>query len=58
MGDVKFDSYLGDILCDDGKNNLTIQERASKGLGIFSQIFDILKEVNFGCFYFEIALTV
>ena len=48
MGDAKFDSYLGDILCDVGKNNFTIQERASKGLGIVSQIFDILNEVHFG----------
>ena len=58
MESVKSDSYLGDILRSDGKNNQTIDERVSKGVGIVSQIFDILKEVNFGHYYFEAALTL
>ena len=53
------DTYLRDILSKDGgKNKLNIEARVSKGLGIVSQIMDILKCVSFGAHYFEIALTL
>ena len=55
---VKNDTYLGDILTNDGKNKLNIEARVAKGLGIVSQIMDILKSVSFGAHYFEIATTL
>ena len=58
MVDVMNDSYLGDVISSDGKVNLTVENRVSRGIGIVSQIFDILKEVNFGQFFFEVALTL
>jgi hypothetical protein len=58
MKEVGNDTYLGDILSSDGKNTLNIESRVSKGLGIVSQIMDILKSVSFGVHYFEIAATL
>ena len=57
METVKYDTYLGDIISHDGKNKLNIKSRAAKGLGIVSQIMDMLKTVSFGAHYFEIAAT-
>ena len=58
MKEVGNDTYLGDIISSDGKNTLNIESRVSKGLGIVSQIMDILKSVSFGVHYFEIAATL
>ena len=58
MKEVKNDAYLGDIISCDGKNTLNIESRVSKGLGIVSQIIDLLKCVSFGVHYFEIAATL
>ena len=58
MERVKSDTYLGDVLSHDGKNKLNVETRVSKGLGIVSQIMDILKCVSFGTHYFEIAATL
>ena len=55
VGKVTNDTYLGDIISSDGKNKLNIESRISKGLGIVSQIMDILKSVSFGAHYFEIG---
>ena len=55
MEKVFSDTYLGDIISSDGKNKLNIENRVSKGLGIVSQIMDILKTVSFGKHFFEIA---
>ena len=55
MPEVSSETYLGDILCSDGKNTKNIKNRISKGLGIIAQIMNILDEVNFGPHYFEIA---
>ena len=57
MESVKSDTYLGDIISSDGKTKLNIESRAAEGLGIVSQIMDILKTVRFGAHYFEIAVT-
>ena len=43
MKEVSKDTYLGDIISSDGKNTLNIDSRVSKGVGIVSQIMDILK---------------
>ena len=58
MEGVKSDTYLGDVLSCDGKNTLNIEARVSKGLGVVSQIMDLLRNVSFGSHYFEIAKTL
>ena len=58
MEKVTSDTYLGDIISSDGKNRLNIESRVAKGLGIVSEIMDILKTVSFGVHYFEIATTL
>jgi hypothetical protein len=58
MEKVNSDTYLGDVLSNDGKNELNIEAGVSKGLRIVSQIMDILKCVSFGTHYFEIAATL
>ena len=55
MEEVSSDEYLGDIISNNGKNTKNIQSRVAKGLGIISQIMDLLKNVSFGKHYFEIA---
>ena len=51
----KEDKYVGDVLSEDGKVYKTIKSRAMKGLGIISNIMNILKEVSLGEFFFEIG---
>ena len=48
MEKVDSDTYLGDVISADGKNTLKIENRVAKGLGIVSQIMDLVKNVNFG----------
>ena len=55
---VRNDVYLGDIISNDGTNTANIEARVAKGMGIVSQIMDIVKSVSFGAFYFEIAKTL
>ena len=40
--------YLGDIISADGKHLKNIQARKNKGLGIITQIMQILKSEFFG----------
>ena len=47
--------YLGDIICNTGKNDKNIAARVKKGYGIINQIFSILEEVFFGKYYFKVA---
>ena len=58
MEKVKNDIYLGDIISNDGTNAANIEARVAKGIGIVSQIMDMIKSVSFGSFYFEIAKTL
>ena len=58
MQQVDHDTYLGDLVSSDGKNTRNIDCRVSKGIGIISQIFDIMQKVNFGFHYFSIALSL
>ena len=58
MKAVKSDTYLGDIISSDGKNTENIRNRVSKGIGIVTQIFNIMEAANFGEHYFEIALLL
>ena len=57
MEEVSSDTYLGNIISRDGKNKLNIESRVAKGLGIVSQIMDILKSTSFGKHYFEMAVA-
>ena len=58
MGQVTHDTYLGDVISNDGSNARNIKSRVGKGLGIISQIMNILETVSFGKYFFEIALTL
>ena len=50
------EKYLGDIICKDGKNKKNIEARKGRGPGIKNQIMDMLNDVCFGQFNFEVAL--
>ena len=56
MKQVESDTYLGDIISSDGKNTENIKSRVSKGLGIVTQIMNLLELVNFGNYYFETTI--
>ena len=58
MQEVTADKYLGDILSSDSKNTKNINERISKGLGIISQICNLLENISFGPHYFEIGVLL
>ena len=58
MGKVSEDTYLRDVISQDGSNCKNIKSRAGKGLGIISQILTILETVSFGKYYFQIAMTL
>ena len=58
MKEVKEDTYLGDVIRGDGKNTSSVKSRVSKGIGVISQIMNVLESVSFGKFYFQIALTL
>ena len=50
--------YLGDLISSDGKNSKNIKTRISKGIGLISQIMNILESTSFGPHYFEIAMLL
>ena len=54
MPEVKEDTYLGDILSNDGKNTKNIKNRISKGVGCVN----MLENIVFGPQYFEIAVLL
>ena len=58
MENVTEDTYLGDIISSDGKNRKNLKKRISKGLGIITQIMNLLEIVSFGHHYTEIALLL
>ena len=51
-------NLIGDIISDDGKHDKNVQQRKNKGLGIISQVMQILESVFFGKYYFEVALVL
>ena len=55
---VDCDKYLGDILSSDCSNDLNIDKKVAKGIGIVAQIMALLSEISLGCHYFEIALIM
>ena len=52
------DTYLGDVISDDGQNTKNIKNRISKGLGIISEIMNILESVTLGVHYFSTAILL
>ena len=58
MESVTEDDYLGDIISSDGKNKKNVEKRISKGLGIITQIMNLLETISFGHHYIEIALLL
>ena len=55
---VEKDKYLGDIISVNGKNTENILARKEKGKGITKQILNILENICFGPFFFEVALIL
>ena len=58
MESVKEDTYLGDLISSDGKNKKNVEKRISKGLGIITQILNLLDIVSFGKHHIEMALLL
>ena len=50
--------YLGDIISADGRHFKNVQARKNKSLGTINQIMQILQNVFFGKFYFEVAMVL
>ena len=48
--------YLGQTITSDGKNVKDINNRVAKGMGIVSEILEILENIHLGPYYFEIAM--
>ena len=46
-------TYLGDVIQSNGKNDLNIQSRVSKGLGAVKQITQMLSDLCLGPYYYE-----
>ena len=55
---VSEDTYLGDIISEDGKNHKNIKNRISKGWGIISEVMNILENVSLGEHYFSTAMLL
>ena len=58
MKEVDEDEYLGDIVSRDGKNKQNIHKRISRGLGVISEILNIVNQITFGNYYYETALLL
>ena len=58
MEQVTEDTYLGDIISDDGKNGKNIKARIAKGVGIISEIKNILETVTLGEHFFATAILL
>ena len=54
MGHVSEDTYLGDVISEDRKNEMNLKHRISKGLGIISEIMHILDKISLGKHYFTL----
>jgi hypothetical protein len=51
-------TYLGDVISADGKHSKNVQARKNKGLGVITQITQILDSVLFGKYFFEVAMVL
>ena len=50
------ETYLGDVLTNDGKIDVNISARYDRGLGAINSIFSLLQEISFGQYFFEMAM--
>ena len=53
MTDAEEIEYLGEIISSDGKNTKNVKTKISKGMGLVSEIIDILDNLKIGHLYFE-----
>ena len=58
MQQVSEETYLGDILSEDGRNTKNFKQRISKGLGIITKIMSMLESVTLGEHYFSTAMLL
>ena len=58
MEKVHTDSYLGDIISNDGSNSTNIKDRIGKGHGCISDIMSILDTISFGHQYFKMFILL
>ena len=58
MEKVSDDTYLGDVISEDGKNSKNVKIRISKGLGIIAEIMNILEKVTLGQHFFTTAVLL
>ena len=56
--DSEAEKYLGDIISKDGNNKKNIEARKGKGIGVKNQIMDIIDDICFGPYTFEVALVL
>jgi hypothetical protein len=52
------EKYLGDIIRQDGRNKSNIEARRGKGFGTVNQTMNMMKDICFGPFTFEVALVM
>ena len=55
---IESDKYLGDILANDQKNRQNINSKVAKGMGIVTEIMNLLNDISLGTLYFEIAMAL
>ena len=55
---ITHDKYLGDIIASDGKADLNIESRVGKGLGLVTDITNMLDKVTLGSHYFKTAMLL
>ena len=58
MNHVTEDTYLGDVISNDGRNSKNIKCRVGKGLGKITEIMNILEKISLGESYFRIAMLL
>ena len=58
MSRVTEDTYLGDVISSDGKNQKNISSRIGKGLGKITEVMNMLDKIPLGIEYFKIALIL
>ena len=58
MERVTEDTYLGDIISEDGENAKNIKSRVAKVVGIISEIKNMLETITLGEHFFSTALLL
>ena len=58
MKTVKQATYLGDVICQNGSLDATIEQRCQKSVGIITQISSLLSSISLGNFHFNIAMVL